>query len=86
MTIKASQSISIRSNSPGLWGVIAVVLLSIIYLMSQSGIDHLKIATVIAMLLTAVMLFNKSSRLFLILPAVLALAFSLLAFSVHLFP
>ena len=78
------QQNSLRRSRAGLWGILAVVLLSVIYLMSKSGIENLKIATVVAMLLTAGCLFNRDSRHFLILPAVFALLFSLMAFGFHL--
>lgn len=79
-----SRQNSLGRSRAGLWGILAVVLLSVVYLMVQSGIESLKIAIVVAMLLTAGCLFNRGSRHFLILPAVFALLFSLMAFVFHL--
>ncbi|EFB71029.1 hypothetical protein PROVRUST_07911 [Providencia rustigianii DSM 4541] len=69
-----------RRIGAGLWGVFAVVLLSIIYLLSNMGVDPLRVLMVTLMIATAGMLFNRGSRRLLIIPAVLSLACFLLAF------
>ncbi|MFB9998639.1 Protein of uncharacterised function (DUF1435) [Providencia rustigianii] len=80
MGTSVSKATGLRRIGAGLWGVFAVVLLSIIYLLSNMGVDPLRVLMVTLMIATAGMLFNRGSRRLLIIPAVLSLACFLLAF------
>ncbi|WP_368877460.1 DUF1435 family protein [Providencia vermicola] len=79
MPINVTKSAYLRRSAAGLWGVFAVILLSVIYLLSNMGLNSLKIITIVTMLATAAMLFNRGSRHLLIVPAVIVLLCSLIA-------
>lgn len=79
MPASLSKSTNLRRSTAGLWGVFVVILLSVIYLLSNMGLNSLKIITIVTMLATAAMLFNRGSRRLLIVPAVIALLCSLVA-------
>lgn len=79
MPTSVTKSTYLRRTTTGLWGVFAVIVLSVIYLLSNMGLNSLKIVTIVTMLTTAAMLFNRGSRRLLIVPAVIALLCSLVA-------
>ncbi|EKT53645.1 DUF1435 family protein [Providencia sneebia] len=80
MPISVSKNTQERRIITGLWSVFAVIFLSVIYLLSNMGIDNVKIAIIVAMLTTIAMLFNRGSRRLLIVPAIITLLCSLAAF------
>ncbi|HGN1707688.1 TPA: DUF1435 family protein [Providencia rettgeri] len=80
MPTSISKTTGLRRIGAGLWGVFAVILLSIIYVLSSMGLDSLRIVMVTMMVATAGMLFNRGSRRLLIIPAVISLACFLMAF------
>lgn len=80
MPTSISKTTGLRRIGAGLWGVFAVILLSIIYVLSNMGIDSLKVIMITMMVATAGMLFNRGSRRLLIIPAVISLACFLMAF------
>lgn len=80
MPTSISKTTGLRRIGAGLWGVFAVILLSITYVLSNMGLDNLKIIMVIMMIATAGMLFNRGSRRLLIIPAVVSLVCFLAAF------
>lgn len=79
MPTSVTKSTYLRRSTARLWGVFAVILLSVIYLLSNMGLNSLKAVTIVTMLTTAAMLFNRGSRRLLIIPAVIALLCSLMA-------
>lgn len=83
MPNSVTKSTYLRRSAAGLWGVFAVILLSVIYLLSNMGMNSLKIVTIITMLMTVAMLFNRGSRRLLIVPAVIALLCSLVALALQ---
>ncbi|KLN46063.1 MFS transporter [Providencia rettgeri] len=80
MPTSISKTAGLRRIGAGLWGVFAVVLLSIAYVLNNMGLDNLKIIMIIMMVATAGMLFNRGSRRLLIIPAVISLACFMMAF------
>nr|ELR5133519.1 DUF1435 family protein [Providencia rettgeri] len=83
MPTSISKTTGLRRIGAGLWGVFAVILLSITYVLSNMGLDNLKITMItmiIMMIATAGMLFNRGSRRLLIIPAVVSLVCFLAAF------
>ncbi|EJD6615694.1 DUF1435 family protein [Providencia rettgeri] len=80
MPTSISKTTGLRRIGAGLWGVFAVILLSITYVLSNMGLDNLKITMIIMMIATAGMLFNSGSRRLLIIPAVVSLVCFLAAF------
>ncbi|HHR6228482.1 TPA: DUF1435 family protein [Providencia alcalifaciens] len=80
MGTSVSKATGLRRIGAGLWGVFAVVLLSIMYLLSNMGFAPLKVAMITLMIATAGMLFNRGSRRLLIIPAVMSLGCFLLIF------
>lgn len=80
MPISLSKAAGLRRIGAGLWGVFAVILLSITYLLNNMGLDNLRITMIILMIATAGMLFNRGSRRLLIIPAGLSLLCFLIAF------
>lgn len=80
MPTSISKTTGLRRIGAGLWGVFAVILLSITYVLSDMGLDNLKITMITMMIATAGMLFNRGSRRLLIIPAVVSLVCFLAAF------
>ena len=80
MPTSISKTTGLRRIGAGLWGVFAVVLLSIAYVLSNMGFDNLKVVMITMMIATAGMLFNRGSRRLLIIPAVVSLLCFLMAF------
>nr|ELR5212623.1 DUF1435 family protein [Providencia rettgeri] len=80
MPTSISKTTGLRRIGAGLWGVFAVILLSITYVLSNMGLDNLKITMITMMIATAGMLFNRGSRRLLIIPAVVSLVCFLAAF------
>lgn len=80
MPTTLSKATGLRRIGAGIWGVFAVILLSIAYLLSSIGLENLKIVMIVMMVATACMLFNRGSRRLLIIPAVISLLCFLIAF------
>ncbi|MGG4610243.1 DUF1435 family protein [Providencia sp. Me31A] len=80
MPTSISKTTGLRRIGAGLWGVFAVILLSIVYVLSSIGLDSLRVVMITMMVATAGMLFNRGSRRLLIIPAVISLACFLMAF------
>lgn len=83
MPISVSRATNLRRINAGMWGVFSVILLSITYLLSNMGLDNLRIAMIITMIATAGMLFNRGSRRLLIIPAIISLVFFMMALLLH---
>ncbi|MEQ4675648.1 DUF1435 family protein [Providencia vermicola] len=80
MPTSISKTAGLRRIGAGLWGVFAVVLLSIAYVLSNMGFDNLRVVMITMMIATAGMIFNRGSRRLLIIPAVVSLLCFLMAF------